>query len=139
MRISWVLWLFILAGCVTTNFTAFVGDRKIYQGLGGALETVEGVDIWSRGTPNKKFVVVGFLDDSRPSGVLSLTRKKDLALLAKQNGAQGVIIIDQNNVFAGTISSGSVNFASLNSANYSGVSHAIYRMETQAVAINYAY
>ncbi|WP_146213273.1 hypothetical protein [Plasticicumulans acidivorans] len=128
--------LILLFGCATTTFTSYVGDKNIYQGSGGALESVEGVDVWSRGLPNRKFFIVGFIDDSRPKGMTAVNRKKDLALLAKQHGAHGVILTDQNSVLVGYFKNGEINLTS-NTASYSGLDTAIYRIETRALAINY--
>lgn len=130
-----ILVLITLVGCATTTFTLYVGDKNIYQGSGGALERVDGIDIWSRGLPNRKFFVVGFIDDSRPQSVAA-NRQKDLALSAKQHGAHGVILTDQNSFLVGYLRNGQINL-NYNSASYSGLDTAIYRMNTRAVAINY--
>src|ERR1700690_3346359 len=57
-----VLPFLIIASCSSTQFTEYRSD-EIIQGQGGAVRTVNGIEIWSDGTPNRKFKIVGVIDD----------------------------------------------------------------------------
>jgi hypothetical protein len=57
------------SGCASitgteTSYKSWVGD-DVYQGKGGAVEVVNGVEIWEHGEPNKPYKVIGLITQSK--------------------------------------------------------------------------
>jgi hypothetical protein len=93
-----------LMGC-TTKYKTWQGGG-IQVGRGGACETVEGIEVWSHGTPNRPYRIVGLIEDSRPGGVIPMAmRSSAVARQAKAKGADGLIIVNEGKEYRGTYSS----------------------------------
>lgn len=96
----------LCSGCTSTKFHPYVGAKPIV-GTGGAPKKVEGVDVWIEGTPPRKFIVIGIIEDERPGGRIPMAmRDKRVAQTAKANGGDGVLIKFDEREFLGTMSSG---------------------------------
>ncbi len=68
----------------------------VYEGEGGTVETVDGIDFWTTGTPNCKFKVLGFIDYNPAShAVDTRISKKILISKVKEVGGDGVVIVDK--------------------------------------------
>ena len=85
----------LLAGClVTTTFKTFEDGGAHYVGRGGAKEVVEGVEIWTDGSPPRTYRVIGLIEDTRRNAVIpQKSFKKDLAEAIRANGGSAGIIL----------------------------------------------
>lgn len=93
--------LMLAAGCASTNFTEYRGP-SIAQGTGGTVRTVDGIDFWENGNPNRKFKVLGVIDDKRGDGLFSQSsRDKALASVAKAKGGTAIILIGSKSQLTG--------------------------------------
>ena len=56
----------LLSGCASfwtsTDFTPSVGDDTVYFGRGGAMEVMDGVEVWKTGIPNRKYRIIGVIN-----------------------------------------------------------------------------
>ncbi len=95
----------LLCGCSSTKFTAYQGTDVI-QGKGGAVRSVDGLDFWYDGDPDRKYKILGVLEDSsghriplgplsRFSKVFSESSDKDSAIAqaARKRGADAVVAV----------------------------------------------
>ena len=62
----------------------------VYEGKGGTVETVGGIDFWTTGTPNRKFKVLGYIEYT-----LGNIGRKFVISKVKEVGGDGVIIVDK--------------------------------------------
>ena len=89
------------AGCATKYKTWQGGGVQV--GQGGAMETVDGLEVWSHGRPNRPYQVIGLIEDSRPGGVIPMAmRAQAVAREAKAKGADGLIVIEEGADVMGT-------------------------------------
>jgi hypothetical protein len=97
------------SACVSTQYSAYSGSAVVI-GQGGASRNVNGIDFWVYGTPNRPYQVIGYIEDSRPGGPISMAgREKGIAAQAQVAGADGIIINSDSKEFMGTVSNGFVN------------------------------
>jgi hypothetical protein len=152
MRIKLVLILLpvlLVVSCSSTKYTEYQGG-KIIEGQGGAMKAVNGIDIWTDGSPNRKFKVIGVLDDEYGDGhglvgaVLSATRSSidsKLATAAKTHGGDAVVIVRQDQILSGfdVKGSGTVkdNGNGYGTVHYNGKGEAMYDHSTKAYVIKY--
>ena len=86
----------LLAGCASvwtaTDYTPYVGDDTVYVGKGGAMEVMNGIEVWKQGLPDKPYKIVG-----RTTGeILDGWSAEDWMMTAcaeeaKKNGADAII------------------------------------------------
>ncbi|MBM3823446.1 MAG: hypothetical protein FJ404_11260 [Verrucomicrobia bacterium] len=50
----------LLVGCTSTRFVEFPG-QGVVEGKGGSVRNVKGIDIWDIGEPDRKFEIIGFI------------------------------------------------------------------------------
>jgi hypothetical protein len=89
-----------LLGCTSTQFSEYRGP-DVFEGKGGALKTVDGIDIWTLGEPNRKFKVLGFINQDmiRDDGnALALKMNNSisesrLVREAKKRGADAIVLL----------------------------------------------
>lgn len=140
-----------LAGCAHSNttFKEYVGGREM-NGTGGAREVVNGMEVWTDGTPNRRFRVIGIVDDERNGGVI--TRRGRIPAIiekAKEAGGDAVVIYSEGSEVAGMVNNsfGSASATAYRSGNmvngYStgqgtSVAVPIRRLTTKAAVIKYA-
>jgi len=88
-----VLLVTILAtSCSTTNFTEYRG-QGVVEGKGGTVRVVEGIDFWENGEPDRKYRILGVIDDSRGDGLISrLGKDGAIAKVARERGGDAVIL-----------------------------------------------
>lgn len=82
-----------LVGCGSTKFQEYRGSA-ISQGGGGTVRVVNGIDFWENGEPDRPFRTIGVIDDSRMTGIQSLSRDKNIASVAKEKGGDAVVLMD---------------------------------------------
>ena len=54
----------LLCGCSSTKFTEYHGS-EVLQGAGGEERTVDGIDFWEKGDPDRKYIILGVIEESR--------------------------------------------------------------------------
>lgn len=86
----------LLTSCSTTNFTEY-HDQNIIEGKGGMVRVVEGIDFWEKGEPDRKYKILGVIDDSRDEGFsFQFLKDEDIALGARKRGGDAVILTDSS-------------------------------------------
>lgn len=89
-------------GCATTTFKPFEAKVNEFEGQGGTKEIVEGMEVWDYGTPPRKYMILGMIDDSRSGGIGSMSSlKSDVVAKAKEVGGDALIQVSNNSQFAG--------------------------------------
>ena len=128
-------------GCATTTFKPFEAKVNEFEGQGGTKEIVEGMEVWDYGTPPRKYMILGMIDDSRSGGIGSMSSlKSDVVAKAKEVGGDALIQVSNNSQFVGTYSTGSASAYSYgNSATAYGssVSVPIRRNMSKFAVIQY--
>ena len=113
-RILFALTLSLLTGCVSTQFETYRG-QAVFDGKGGAVRNVSGIDIWDVGEPNCKYQIVGYIqqDTEQRGGLLSRAiassaSESEMIDAAKKHGGDGIIFISSSSQITGahTVSSG---------------------------------
>jgi len=134
-----------LSACVTTNYKPYEG-AAVQMGTGGARTSIAGVDLWEDGTPPRKYLVVGIIDDKRRNEALDRSSfHGDIAKKVKENGGDAAIILGRSELFRGTVNTGNtygtVTKANAKSANvqaYStGVGIPLYDVNSKIQVIKY--
>jgi len=98
--------LALLAGCVSTRFEEYRG-HAIFEGKGGGVHTVNGVDIWDVGEPDCKFKIIGYIQqEKRQRGLLSRSlgnsaEESEMIDEAKKHGGDGVIFMSSSSQVTG--------------------------------------
>lgn len=99
-----------LSGCAMVNntqFSAYQGEDSEIFGKGGTVKQIEGIDIWTNGSPNKKFRILGIieqshLDNGSPIAKLaSMALESDLVKEAKKQGGDALILISSDTQITG--------------------------------------
>ena len=65
----------------------------------GTRRTVNGIDIWQSGQPNRPFHILGTFENSRPSEISSADLDNRLVALAKANGADAIMFLNKDRTF----------------------------------------
>jgi hypothetical protein len=101
----------LVTSCSSTKFMEYRGPN-IVQGKGGTLRVVDGVDFWENGDPDRKYKILGVIDDSRGDGLISrIGKDSDIANKAKEYGGDAVIFIGSDRELRGVdLSSGVVHY-----------------------------
>lgn len=82
--------LTLLGACTQTRYYPYVGSNE-QQGKGiAAKRVINGIDVWSDGTPPRKYELIGLVDDNR-SGFLRDAILQDVTKKAKRMGGQGIL------------------------------------------------
>jgi hypothetical protein len=141
----------IIASCstTTTKFTKYQGN-DIMLGHGGVERSVDGIDIWTYGSPDQKFKIIGVVDDSPKQGNGFMNRMKllsaksldsQLVSAAKAHGGNAVIIIMADNdrdIFGDSGSGPDLDGgADLSSENSNGGASTRHGHSTKAYIIKY--
>lgn len=95
------------SGCITTNYRPYEGAAP-QVGTGGTRATVSGVDIWDDGTPPRKYIVLGIIDDKRSKGRIDQASfENDIAEKVREVGGDAAILSSREEAIRGYVSSGS--------------------------------
>jgi hypothetical protein len=57
-----------LSACISQYLSRQGGRVSPGSVEGGAIERIPGIDFWESGKPNRAYVIVGLIQDTRPSG-----------------------------------------------------------------------
>ena len=108
MKIQILSTLFVatvfLCGCSSTKFTVYHGS-EVFQGTGGSVRVVDGIDFWENGDSDRKYKILGVIDESHKRGYLPLPghinrlfsdsgdRESAIAKAAHKQGGDAVIFV----------------------------------------------
>ena len=127
-------------GCVSTTFSPYQGSNR-YVGSGGAVKRIDGVDLWLTGTPNQPFTIIGYIEDNRPGGPISMAgRDKGIAAEAKQYGGDAVICNSDDSRYMGTYNTANMTAfttAGLTTLSGSGLAVPVTRRESKYYVLKY--
>ena len=71
---------------------------------------VDGIDFWENGDPNKKYEILGVIDDNRGDGIFThLGRDSAIAKVAHEKGGNAVILMHSDRVLSGVDPYGNVD------------------------------
>lgn len=129
-------------GCASTNFTEYRGPDLV-QGTGGTVRTVEGIEFWENGNPNRKVKILGVIDDKRADGLFSKSsRDSALAKTAKSKGGDAVILMDSSSRAEGFTQRGSVDMGSRSrsrgTVGFTQQGNVVYSVSTKVMVVKYA-
>ena len=137
-----LLALTLLAGCVSTRFVDYRGN-DIYQGKGGGVRNINGIDIWEIGQPDCQFKIIGYVQQEKiensplSRAIANSAEESEMIKEAKKHGGDAVVFLSSSSQIIGsdTFSSGYVT-SSHSSANYIGNSNTkVSTQENRLVAI----
>ena len=109
------------------------------QGQGGTKEVIDGVDIWTYGTPPYEYKIIGVINDERPGGRLHVkSLYTDAAAKAKEVGGDAIIIESNDSKVTGSFNTGGSSYIIGNTV-YTGAtqSHAIKRNYARFLVVKY--
>lgn len=93
-----VLSLIMVSGCAKDSYDRSI-TQKEYKDLSSEAvavkpTTVAGIDIWDKGVPNKKYIVLGVINDKRKNaGYSQDSYNQTIAKLAKKAGGDAAIVL----------------------------------------------
>ena len=104
----------LLVGCTSTRFVEFPG-QGVVEGKGGSVRNVKGIDIWDIGEPDRKFEIIGFIQQEMIQNNANLLARSmnnsisESAIVAeaKKRGGDAIIFISSASQIAGAHTSGS--------------------------------
>lgn len=89
-----------------TQFSEYRG-ASVTQGTGGTVKQVNGLDVWTSGTPNRKFKILGLIDQAHTNdnSVLSVVsgmgKNSEIIKLAKAKGGDAIIYLSNSTKVTG--------------------------------------
>ncbi len=105
-----------LTGCTSTQFSEYRG-QAVFDGKGGSVHKVDGIDVWETGEPDCKYQVIGFIDQHTiQSGELivhlltSSASESQLIKEAKNHGGDAIIFVSSSSQILGASSQVNGNF-----------------------------
>jgi hypothetical protein len=106
-----ILTAMVATSCSSTKFTENRGE-DVGEGKGGTVRVVNGIEFWENGEPNRKFKILGAVDDSRGEGWIPRSgRDGAIAKVAKEHGADAVVLVGESREFHGVnLDSGAANY-----------------------------
>ena len=88
-------------GCGKRIYKEYHGNR-IFQGEGGTVRIVNGMEIWENGQPNRKYKIIGIIEEKGKGGLISgIGRDEKVIQEAKEHNADAVIIQEKKDVLYG--------------------------------------
>lgn len=117
----------LLVGCASTEYQALESQAPITgQGVAGTRKVVDGVDIWTFGTPPRKYRVLGVINDTRGAGPVPVAGYySGIAAKVKQYGGDAAIEVSSQRQYIGTTS-----FANATTTTSGGFTAAATTLET---------
>lgn len=124
--VALVLGAMMLSGCALytqTSFSEFRGPSE-FAGRGGTVKSVDGIDVWTSGEPDRRFRVLGVIDQSHYNNrsimalIAGATKESTLITIAKKHGGDAIILLGSDSVVTGSTTRGWA--AGQSSGAYSG-------------------
>src|ERR1035441_2407602 len=130
-----VLALALLTGCISTQFEEYRG-HAIFEGKGGSVRNVNGIDVWDVGQPDCKFKIIGYIQQEKhQKGLLSRAmassaEESEMIDEAKKHGGDAVVFLSSTSKITGadTFSSG---YATSSGSSATYISNSNTRVSTQ--------
>lgn len=103
-----------LSGCALytqTSFSEYRGPSE-FTGRGGTVKNVQGIEVWTSGEPNRRFRVLGVIDQSHydNKSVMSLiagaNKDSEIIATAKKYGGDAIMFLGADSVVTGYTTSG---------------------------------
>jgi hypothetical protein len=107
-------------GCTSTSFTEYRG-QGVLEGKGGTVRKVEGIEFWENGEPDRKYRILGVIDDSRGDSIFIPVKDSTIAKVARKRGGDAVILAVADREFSG----------------FDNYGNAHYRRKTKMVVVKY--
>lgn len=130
-----------LTGCGTTEFRAYQTRTNLYEGDGGTVKMVDGVEIWDS-APARKFSVLGVVFDERPGAMIPMALLDgDMVKEAKKRNGDALIRMGSNSTLVGVHTVGQVNASAYGNTAYasgSSTSVPLRRSTSNFAVIKYA-
>jgi len=101
--------LFVLPSCRHASYTTYQGTGPVV-GTGGTVRSIDGIEIWENGTPNRRYTILGVSDQER-SGRKDKTDDKELCKLAQKHGGNAIIILTENSGQRGMVKAQIIRYA----------------------------
>lgn len=104
----------MLSGCALytqTSFSEYRGPSE-FIGHGGTVKTVDGIDVWTSGEPDRRFRVLGVIDQSHYNNrsvmarIAGATKESAIIAIAKKHGGDAIIFLGSDSVVTGYTSWG---------------------------------
>lgn len=97
-----------LAGCIAT-VQQWDDGGKVITGTGGAKTYIDGVEVWTEGTPPRKYSILFILNDERPAVLFyTASLKNDIARAVRQHGGDAAILLREPTQAPGHCQTGAV-------------------------------
>ncbi|MDP6585585.1 MAG: hypothetical protein QF535_13090 [Anaerolineales bacterium] len=99
-----------LAAILVTSCTTFTPYRgnAIVEGKGGTIRVVKGIDFWENGEPDRKYRILGVIDNSSNEGwFYDMLKDGAIAKIARERGGDAVILSGSSREFHGVDFAGS--------------------------------
>ena len=99
-KVASILIVLTVIACSSPKIIEYRGPNE-FEGKGGTVETIDGIDFWITGTPNCKFKVLGYTAYNPESYAVDVISRKVLISKVKEIGGDGVVIIDKESRASG--------------------------------------
>ena len=90
-KLSLLIFVLFITGCATTKYTYFTSGGKIFEGKGGTMVMVDGIEFWEHGEPPRKYTMIGIINDERIVPSTKANLKKEIANKAREVGGDAII------------------------------------------------
>lgn len=120
------------------RFEAYQGPDAVWTGWGGTQVSEGGMEYWTRGTPARKFQIIGFITDSRRAPFSGkLVGSKSIARQVVALGGHGVIVIDPMEEMKGAYPFGQAALIGLGPSREPYFDRSPYKEVTRLVVFRY--
>lgn len=107
----------VCSGCRSYNNTIYSEYRgsSVFEGHGGSVRTVGGIEIWETGTPNRKYKLLGIVQHSHYDNhslmamLASVSKDSEVIRQVKIHGGDAIIVLDKTETLRGFTSSSQVS------------------------------
>ena len=100
----------LLAGCVSTRFEEYRG-HAVFEGKGGGVHTVKGIDIWDVGEPDCQYKIIGYIhqdvveNHSLLGGPMTDSASQtQMVNEAKTHGGDAIVFLSSSSQAVGAVS-----------------------------------
>lgn len=83
-----------LSACATSRFYQHEGSNNSFQGRGGSRFTVEGIDVWFIGEPDRRYTILGYIEEPYGAQVDEDHKRVDASVLKKAHEVGATALIE---------------------------------------------
>ncbi|MBC8312288.1 MAG: hypothetical protein H8E72_08270, partial [Candidatus Marinimicrobia bacterium] len=93
----------LISACANVTYLPYMSN-DVYDGTGGTIRRVNGIDIWENGTPDRKYKIIGIIDYNAPDGAPLHVIQRDNKITKKciSNRCDALILINAKQHSTGT-------------------------------------